>query len=364
MAVKMPTIEVIFKQLAGSLIERSTRSIAILIIKDDTDKSFQFKVYRDITEVDEDKELYTAENLRAIKDVLTFQVLKCHVYRINAENGVLGEALKLIQKNVKTGWITIVDGTSNEFESLASWVKAKELEHKSYKAVVYKVNTTDCKHLVNFYNDKVTFADETRGETDGFVYCPSLIGILASCNIKKGSTHFICSNLSNVQEVEDNDKAVGEGKFILFNDDDKVRIALGINSMTSTDGLYNTEDMKFIDTVEAMDLISDDISKVFKETYLGNYKNNYDNQVLFISSINTYFRELANDYVLDNNYKNIADVDIEAQRLAWLGVGKTEAKEWDEQTIKNNSFKRTVYLTGDIKILGAMENLKFTVSLF
>ena len=33
MAVKMPSIEVIFKQLAGSLIDRSERSIAILIIK-------------------------------------------------------------------------------------------------------------------------------------------------------------------------------------------------------------------------------------------------------------------------------------------------------------------------------------------
>ena len=148
-----------------------------------------------------------------------------------------------------------------------------------------------------------------------------MIGILASCNINRGSTYFICSNLSSVEEPGDDEgrsEAIGAGKFILFNDDDVVRVARGINSMTTTDGITKTEDMKFIDIVEAMDLISDDISKVFKETYIGNYKNNYDNQVLFISAINTYFKELANDYVLDNNYSNKADVDVEAQRLCLL----------------------------------------------
>ena len=166
-------------------------------------------------------------------------------------------------------------------------------------------------------------------------------------------------------DIEENrNKALAAGKFILFNDDEVVRIARGINSLTTTDGMTKTEDMKWIDIVETMDLISDDIANVFKETYLGNYKNNYDNQVLFISAINTYFKELEDDLILDNNYDNKADVDVEAQRLAWTGVGKTEAENWDEQTVKNNTFKRTVYLTGDIKILSAMEDLKFTVWLF
>lgn len=364
MAVKMPSIEVIFKQLAGSLIDRSERSIAILIIKDSTDNTLQYKKYKDASEADADAEYYTAENLRYIKDVLIWGVMECHVLRIAEEQCNMAEALHIIEKKVKTGWITIADGTAEEFESLASWIKAKENQNKTYKAVVYQVAVTDCKHLVNFYNEKVVFADEKRGEKSGVAYCPSLIGILAKCNIKKGCTYFKCSNLASVEEVEENDKALSEGKFILFNDDGIVRVGAGINSMTTTDGLYNTEDMKYIETVEAMDIINDDISRVFKEEYLGNYRNNYDNQVLFISAINTYFQELANDYVLDNNYSNRADVDVEAQRLAWLGVGKTEAENWEVQTVKNNAFKRTVFLAGDIKILGSMENLKFTVTLF
>lgn len=281
MAVKMPSIEVIFKQLAGSLIDRSERSIAILIIKDSTSQEV-YQKYKDATEADADKDLYTAQNLRYIKDVLIWGVMECHVLRMKTETVHLADTLKIVEKKVKTGWITIADGTNEEFEALASWIKAKENQNKTYKAVVYKATVTDCRHLVNFYNETVTFSDEQRGEQDGAAFCPSLIGILAKCNIKKGCTYFKCSNLGSVEEVEDNDKALSEGKFILFNDDEVVRIGAGINSMTTTDGLYHTEDMKYIETVEAMDIINDDISRVFKEEYLGNYRNNYDNQVLFI----------------------------------------------------------------------------------
>lgn len=370
MAITMPNVEVIFKQLAGSLIERSERGIAILIIKDDTDQTFNYKSYSDITQLDEDKEKYTDDNYNAIKDCLTFSPVKCYVFRIDVEGGNLSDALKNMESHVKTGWITVAGGQTEDFTALVSWIKSKEGKGKTYKAVVYKTDTTNSRHVVNFYNDKVIFADD-RAEKDGSTYCPSLVGILASCNVLRGVTYYNCTNLSGVQEFtgegdvdENRDEALGAGKFILFNDDGAVKIARGINSLTTTDGINLTEDMKFIDIVETMDLISDDISSTFIETYLGKYKNNLDNQMLFISAIKSYFTELAGEYILDNNYNNTVDVDIEAQRNAWVGTGKDEAVGWDDATVKNNTFKRTVFLKGDIKILGAMEDLKFTVSLF
>mgnify|MGYP000208260472 CR=1 FL=1 len=36
-------------------------------------------------------------------------------------------------------------------------------------------------------------------------YLPNLLGIIASCNVTKGCTNFLCSDLSNVDEVEDID---------------------------------------------------------------------------------------------------------------------------------------------------------------
>jgi len=360
--IKLPSIEITFKQLATSLIERSERGIAILIVKDDTDTTFSYKEYNSITAAENESALYTDTNMRYIKDIFNFALNKVAVVRVNATDGTIANALTILESNIKTGWITIADGITQDFATLSSWIKSKELERKSYKAVIYKTAAPDCKHIVNFYNDNVTFADD-RGETTGEKYCPSLIGILASCNVNKGSTYFECSNLSKVTEVANNETAVGAGQFILVNDVDTVKIALGINSLTTTDGLTATEDMKFIDIVEAMDLINDDISTVFKNEYLGSYKNNYNNQILFISAVNTYFKELAKDYILDDQYANKADVDTESQRDAWIGTGKAEAETWTDQEVKNNAFKRTVFLGGDIKILGAMENLKFAVNL-
>lgn len=359
--VKLPSIEVTFRQLAGSLIERSERGIAVLIIKDDTNKTFDYKEYATIAAAEKDKALYSATNMQYIRDVFHFALSKVCVVRVDAD-GTTADALEILERNIKTGWITVADGEALDFSTLASWIKSKELAGMTYKAVTYKAAAPDCKHIVNFYNDTVTFADE-RGQETGAAYCPSLIGILASCNVTRGSTYFKCGNLARVEEVADSETAVGSGQFVLINDMDTVKVALGINSLTTTNGQTLTEDMKYIDTVEVMDLISDDISAVFKNEYLGSYKNNYDNQVLLISAINTYFKQLAGDDILDNRYANRADVDVEAQRLAWLGVGKAEAETWDEQTVKNMAFKRTVYLAADIKISGAMENMKFSVNL-
>lgn len=368
MAITMPQIDITFRQQASSLIARSERGIAILIIKDDTNKEFTHKQYSDLTALEADKALYTAENYNAIYDMLLFAPYQSHVFRYGSD-GNLTDALAEISRTVKTGWITMAGQTQTEADGLVSWIKTQEAKAKSYKAVVYKPSTApDNMHIVNFVNETVTFNDTTRGENGvagGITYLPSLISIFAVCNITRGCTNYHCSNLSFVEEVDDNDEAVGAGKFVLYNDEDNyVRIGQGINSMTTTDGLNKTDDMKFIETVEAMDMIRDDITKTFRSDYLGNYRNSRDNQMLFIAAINNgYFYELAKQNVLDSNYNNAATIDITAQRQAWLASGKSEAASWDDDTVKAMSFKRDVYLAGDIKILGSMTNLYFPITM-
>ena len=178
-----------------------------------------------------------------------------------------------------------------------------------------------------------------------------------------------------MQEVADNDAALGAGKFLLFNDEDgAVRIGQGINSMTTTDGKMRTEDMQFIETVEAMDMMRDDITSTFRSTYLGNYRNSRDNQMAFIGALNaSYFAQLESENILDPDYKseddengehgNRAYIDVDAQRAAWVASGKSEAADWDEDTVKANPFKRTVYLGARVKILGSMTDLIMPITM-
>ena len=67
--------------------------------------------------------------------------------------------------------------------------------------------------------------------------------------------------------------------------------------------------------------------------------------------------------MLDKNYDNLCSVDVEEQRSAWLASGKSEAASWDEAKVRNMTFKRKVFLSNSIKILGAMEDLEFVSNL-
>lgn len=360
MAVTLPSIKITFQQLASTFIQRSARGIAILILRDATEGTGEtFFQYSDATQLSGAE--FTAANQQYIKDALSFGPLRVSVAKVGAD-GKLADALAEIVQREKTGWITVADGTSQDWSDLASWIKAREKEQKSWKAVLYQASAPDCMHLVSLDNETVTF-DDDRGEATGNAYTPSLVGLLAACNVERGATNKSCPNLVRVSEPEDPDAAVGAGKFLLINDDDEVKVGVDVNTLTTTNGSTLTEDMKYIETVEAMDLIRDDVAASYRKDYMGSYRNSLSNQMLFVAAVNEYFRELAEDGVLDPDYDNAAELDAATQRNAWIGAGKSEAAEWDDATVRANPFKRTVYLSGTVKILGSMADLEFVVSL-
>ena len=67
--------------------------------------------------------------------------------------------------------------------------------------------------------------------------------------------------------------------------------------------------------------------------------------------------------ILDPDYANAAAIDTDAQRAAWVASGKSEAADWDDDAVKANPFKRTVYLTANVKILGSMTDLIMPITM-
>lgn len=360
MAVTLPKIIVTFKQLATSFIQRSERGIACLILRDETAGSgTQFFRFSDATQVDRAE--FTTQNQQYILDALSFGPMRVSVVKMGTED-TLEDALLLLSKREKTGWITIADGRSEDWALLTSWIQSQEKQRKSWKAVCFNAASPDCMHIVNLVNEKVTFSDD-RGEVSGSAYTPSLAGLLASCNVERGATNKLCPNLTRVLVPDAPDAVVGAGKFLLVNDDDMVRVGVDVNSLMTTNGTTLTEDMKYIETVEAMDLIRDDIVKTYQSEYMGQYRNSQANQMLLLSAIRYYFDGLAESNILNPDYSNTADINVSAQRNAWVGTGKSEAADWDDAAVRATPFKRTVFLKGDIQILGSMGNLEFDVSL-
>ena len=94
-------------------------------------------------------------------------------------------------------------------------------------------------------------------------------------------TSYVLEDLADVADIETDevstDEWIDKGYFVLIVDDDEVKIAKGVNSLTtftSTD----TEDMSHIIIVESMNLVIEDIATTFKQKYQGKYKNYLSNQ--------------------------------------------------------------------------------------
>ena len=349
MAINLPLINITFKQLVSSFIERSERGNVILIIKDDTDKTFTTKVYKQQTELDADKTLYTADNYTYISDCFLGKPNKITIVRIDATEGVFADALDII-KGLEIGWIGIIEETSTQSDQ---------------DALFSPTTPPNDKGVVVLENAHVTFND-SRGEETGDKAIPTLIGCLAGANVMKGTTYIVLSNLASVEEPADVSAAINSGKLVLINDDADVKIGVGINSLTDPpEGSSDPDvenDESYIEIVEAEDMIQDDIMKAFKSGYLGVLKNSLNNQMLFINEVNTYFDGLESIEVLDGEYDNKADIDVSAQRAAWQSTGLDVSQMTDAQ-IRALTYKRNMYLAGDVKILFAMENLNFGIAM-
>ena len=366
--IGLPKIDIVFKSLGASAVQRGSKGVAVLIVKDDTDDTFIFAEYKSIdnlTTVEEAK--YTEENAQYIKDCLEGIPLKLIVARMDTDGdeGLTDLLAKIKGKAPMNCWIGIASDKQGDHDDLVTFVKAAvKDDRKRYKALVYDATTSDDTHIVNFTNEKVTLKDKSRGEdgeVDGHEAIPYLLGVLAGLSLDMSLIAITLEKLESVEEPEDLEDAINDGELVLFNDEGEVKVARGINSLT-TIGQGVTDDMKFILIVEVMDLIYTDIYTTWKKLYKGKFKNNLDNQMLLIGAVNSYFKALALDMLLDPLFDNKAEVDIGKQRLANVSkYGEAVVDAWDDEKVMQMTVGTNVFLSGGVKILNAMEDFTFDI---
>lgn len=360
--IGLPKIDIIFKGLGVSAVQRGSKGVAVLVIKDETDTTFTFAEYKSVANLTSTEEAkYTSENVQYIKDCLEGTPVKLIVARMDI-TGVLADLLTQIKGRVPMNcWISIASDVVADHDALVSFVKSSNLnDKKRYKTLVYNATTSDHMHVVNFANSTVTFKDG-RGEQTGDEAIPYLLGYLAGLSLDMSAIAKPLQKFESVEEPTDLETAVNAGEFVLFNDEGEVRVARGVNSLVTT-GQGVTDDMKFILIAEVMDLMYTDIFTTWKKFYKGKYKNYLDNQMLLIGAINSYFTALANDLLLDPEFENKSVIDIEAQRLANIPkYGETEVSTWDDNKIMAMTVGTNVFLNGNVKILNTMEDFKFTI---
>lgn len=190
-------------------------------------------------------------------------------------------------------------------------------------------------------------------------YLPVVAGILAGLPYDRSASSVIFDDLEDVEMPDE----MHEGEFILYSEEDGIRVISPVNSLTTLGTTY-TEDMQSICVVEGMKRFEEDIKTAFKTQYKGHYKNDYDDQFLFFSAINHgYIPKLIEYKILDKNYINIVDVNIEKQRQMWLAKGNAEAEEWTDAQVRFMTFGKMVFPKVNAKFLDAIEGMEMVVNM-
>lgn len=360
--IGLPNISLTFTGLGTSAIQRGSKGIACIIIKDDTDKTFEFAEYKSIDELTSTEVTkYTAANAQYIKDCLLGLPNTVIVARMDIA-GTLADLLVKI-KNKKFDWIGLAEGVAADHTELSTWVKSvNSSEKKKYKCVVFNATTTDDCHVVNFTNTDVIFKD-TRDKVTGEKFIARLVGVFAGLPLTRSAISYTFDDVESVTEPDNLEEAINDGKLSLLNDDDGVKVARSVNSLVTT-GEGITDDFKYILIVETQDLIYNDITSTWNKFYKGRYKNSADNQFLLIGAINSYFKTLEKEGLLDADYNNVASIDVEKQRLANIPkYGADIVSTWDEAKVIEMTVGTYVYLKADIKILNAMEDFNMVITM-
>lgn len=266
--------------------------------------------------------------------------------------------------------------TDGKTEDVATWIKSLRDNKKKKRKAVLPNSPSDHEGIINFTTDK-NIKTETVKEADGTTktvdtiytaeqYCARIAGLIAGTPLTIACTYAPLNELSDCTRLTDIDTPVDNGEFIVFYDDEKVKVVRGVNSfVTTVDG--KGDSFKKIKIVEAMDMINDDIIKTAQDSYLGKYANTYSNKCLLISAIDGYFAQLKRDNIISSH---AVDLDAEAIRtyLKSKGLKATleddtvkEVDECNDEEIVTADTGSFVFLTGNVKILDAIEDIKMPI---
>lgn len=351
----LPKIEIEFKTLAATAVQRSQRGVVALILKDDT-KTFDTRFYKGVEEVDDQD--WTKDNLDYIKMVFKGVPSQVIVERLPTTAANYSEALNRL-KDRYWNWLAIPEIQEADVSTVASFIIGQRTNRKKTFKAVLPNSPSDNEGIVNCTTDGI--------EADGKIYttaewCARLAGVFAGLPFTRSATYYVFPEVVAIHSPSNTpDADIDAGKLILINDGKKVKIGRAVNSHVSFT-LTKSKSFSKISVVEVLDQIQDDIRSVFEDHYVGKVKNSYTNKLLFTSSINAYLEGLARDEALDPEASNKVAIDIGQTRLYLKSIGQ-DVDILPPEQIKRINTDSNVFVSGSAKPLDAMEDLRFSISL-
>jgi hypothetical protein len=352
----LPNINIIFQQVAQTAIQRGERGIVALILKDAVHKGLS--TYNSLDEMPSDFSTYNKT-----------QILNAFIGNVKAPLKVVifvedttatdYSAAQTALETVKWNYLAVPGIVAADATTMATWVKGLK-DNKGIRVKAVLPHTAgDHETIINFDTDNIIVGSNTYDAAD---YCSRIAGLLAGTPLDESCTFSVLYEVDDVPHltITDFNTAIDAGKFVLMNDGEKVKVARGINSLVTTT-VAKTADYKKIKLVDIMDQINDDTKKTIADKYIGKFPNNYDNQILLITALLGYSRTLEGQSILNSGSSNFA-VNVAAKKvyLTSIGIDTTNMKDIDVKTYPTGD---KVFITGNVKILDAMEDFNLAVNM-
>lgn len=350
-----PRVTVSFTELGYSVITRGEKGTVALIVRDEAEMAPAI-----FTQPDQTPAIFGKENQDYIKRTFlgyTAPPRQVIVYAMSGEEG-LDKALAYMAGQTFDYLCGPADCTAEEAETIAAWVKAQRKNNGAkFKAVLPNCAADDYT-VVNFTGGGMT--DGTTVWTTA-AYCSRIAGLLAGTPMTISATYAPLPELTDCARLtrEESDAAVGAGKLCLRWDGRKVKLDRAVTSLTTT-GEGMRDSFKKIKIVEIMDLIRTDVTATAEDGYVGRYANSYDNKLLLVTAIRSYFMGLQQSGLIQAGFTVDIDTQAQAKYLAEQGV---DTGTMSEQELREADTGSQVFIKATCKILDAIEDIDVQIAI-
>ena len=347
----LPVIDISFKQLAKTAMIRSERGIVALILKDTTKTSLTVFDEGDIPSS------LSEANKNLIKDVLKGSPNKIEVYVLGSE-GQISEALTYFE-GVEFNLMCMPSAESGDIVAIKAFIK-KMNDVVKYKCDAILANeNADSEAIINYTADDIVVGGKSVTTAN---HTARIAGLIEGTPLHQSVTFATLSDVDSIENLtkEEADRRIDAGELILVREMGKVRVARGVNSLTTlTDAKGNA--FQKIKLRKTLNLIHNDLRRVIVEKYIGKVPNNYDNKCILITEIKNYLDELATEQLIEK--VNEVGIDLIAQKKWLKDNTNLDINNMTDQEIKEANTQSNVFLAISLKVVDAMEDIVIAVEI-
>ena len=347
----LPVIDISFKQLAKTAMIRSERGIVALILKDTTKTSLTVFDEGDIPSS------LSEANKNLIKDVLKGSPNKIEVYVLGSE-GQISEALTYFE-GVEFNLMCMPSAESGDIAAIKTFIK-KMNEVVKYKCDAILANEeADSEAIINYTADDIVVGGKSVTTAN---HTARIAGLIEGTPLHQSVTFATLSDVDSIENLtkEQADSRIDAGELILVREMGKVRVARGVNSLTTLTDVKGNAFQK-IKLRKTLNLIHNDLRRVIVEKYIGKVPNNYDNKCILITEIKNYLDELATEQLIEK--VNEVGIDLSAQKKWLKDNTNLDVNNMSEQEIKEANTQSNVFIAISLKVVDAMEDIVVSVEI-